>query len=167
MVCCLVNYRLKEEILKKACTRILFTHGGTDIPIFQELSNITLQYRRDLNPLLEMLHSRGIHYRWKFPFCLSASIQGYTALLWFPEGLQQFYEILNIPLINLPDWSANFCPTATRNVPAWGEPMEAQALRHQCQCSPSRGQSQSIFLGPQHDSIPRKSPQHQRTRQDH
>lgn len=35
VVCCIVNYQLKEEILRKAHNRIQLTHGGAAINIYQ------------------------------------------------------------------------------------------------------------------------------------
>lgn len=62
---------------------------GTELQLFQDLSNITLQHRRDLRQILELLRSRNITHCCKFPFSLSASILGCTALLWPPTVLQK------------------------------------------------------------------------------
>lgn len=105
IVCCLVDYGLKEEILKQARGRRL-QHGGNPVQLFQDLSGITLKHRRDLKPLLDVLRSREIRYKWKFPFCLSASHQGRTALLKVPEDLPHFCETLGLPLVAVPDWYA-------------------------------------------------------------
>lgn len=86
IICCLVDYGLKEEILKQSRGQRL-THGETLVQIFQDLSGITLQHRRDLKPLLDVLRSKEIRYKWKFPFCLAASHLGRTALLKVPEDL--------------------------------------------------------------------------------
>lgn len=97
IICCLVDYKLKEEILRKDRNRIQLSHGGADTHIYQHLSSITLQHRRDKKPLLDTLHSKGIHYRWKFPVCLSTSTQGHTALLKVSEDLHLFCNTLSIP----------------------------------------------------------------------
>lgn len=47
VVCCLIDYKLKEEILKKAQ--------------ISTYTSITLQHRRDLKTLLDTLRSKGIH----------------------------------------------------------------------------------------------------------
>lgn len=106
VVCCFVSFRLKEDILRKARERREILLQGSEIKIFQDLSPITLQKRRDLRPLLDLLRTKDITYRWKFPFCLSASAQGHTALLRSPDDLRTFCETLNLPLVDLPDWSA-------------------------------------------------------------
>lgn len=62
ILCCLVDFKLKVEILRKAGNRIQLSYGGSDIHIYQDLSSITLQHRKVLKPLLDTLHSRGIHY---------------------------------------------------------------------------------------------------------
>lgn len=58
---------------------------GKELRWFQDLSSITLQSSRELKPLLEVLRSKGIVYRWKFSFGLAASTQGRSALLRIPE----------------------------------------------------------------------------------
>lgn len=83
-------------------------YEGTVIQIYQDLSNITLQHRRDLRPLLDALRDKNIIYRWKFPFGLLATNQGHSALLRVPEELQQFCNTMGIPHIDVPNWYADF-----------------------------------------------------------
>lgn len=78
------------------------------IQIYQDLSGITLQHHRDLKLLLDTLRTKGIHYKWKFPFCLSATTQGRTALLKVPEDLPHFCDTLGIHHVEVPNWHANF-----------------------------------------------------------
>lgn len=63
VICCIVNFPLKEEILRKAREKGWIIHNGTEIKLFRDLSQITLQNRRALRPLLEALRSRNIQYR--------------------------------------------------------------------------------------------------------
>lgn len=65
VICCVVNYPLKEEILRKAREWGCILHNGTEVKLFQDLSQITLQNRRALRPLLDALCTRNILYRWK------------------------------------------------------------------------------------------------------
>lgn len=85
IVCCLTDYRVKKDILRMARDKRL-THENAPIQIFQDLSGITLKHRRDLRPLLDVLRAKDIKYKWKFPFCLSVSHQGRSALLKVPGG---------------------------------------------------------------------------------
>lgn len=62
---------------------------------------ITLQQRWALRPLLSLLHSRGIAYRWRFLFSLSATNAGRNTLLKMPEDIQRFCKILCIPTVDL------------------------------------------------------------------
>lgn len=117
IVCCLVNFKLKEEILHRSRDRHNLMYQGTDIKKFQDLSPITLQNRRDLRPLLDLLCANGIQYYWKLPFCLMASAQGITV----------FCEVLNIPRSELPDWYRTLRPphlrrsTSTDAIPVWDD----------------------------------------------
>lgn len=127
---------MKEDILKMMRGKQL-AHGGSPVHIFQELSGITLKHRRDLRPLLDTLRERDIRYKWKFPFCLSATHQGRTALLRVPEDLPRFCEMLGLPLVAVPDWYAAFRQSVNRWPKAREEPMETQASRFRRQRSPS------------------------------
>lgn len=136
IVCCVIDYQLKEEILRNARTNAPLTHNGTEIRLFQDLSTITLQRRRELRPLLEILRTNGIPYRWKFPFGLSASNQGRSALLRVPEDLHHFCETLDIPYMEVPEWYSEYRPPANK-ASARNEPMETQAHHFRRQRSPS------------------------------
>lgn len=136
VVCCLVDFKLKEDVLKQARSQRL-VHSGSPIQIYQDLLGITLQHRRDLRPLLDALRGKEIRYKWKFPFCLSASHQGRTAHLKVPEDLPRFCETLGLPLISVPDWYAPY----RRSVGRWNKPrevpMETQTTRFRRHRSPS------------------------------
>lgn len=111
IICCVVNFPLKEEILRKARKRGRIIHNGAEIKLFQDLFQITLQNRRALLPLLAALRTRNIQYHWKFPFGLSASARGRSALLRTLEDLQGFSKQLDLPHIELPEWYALYFPS--------------------------------------------------------
>lgn len=142
MICCIVDFHLKEEILKKAHTKAPLTHNGMDTRLFQDLSGITLHRRRELRPLLLVLHANGIVYRWKFPFGLSASNPGRTTLLRIPEDLCHFCDTLEIPLTEVPEWYAEFQPATAWCNPPISEPMETQETHYRRQRSPSETRAQ-------------------------
>lgn len=129
VICCVVNFPLKEEILRKARKRGCILHNGTEIKLFQDLSQITLQNRRTLHPFLELLRSYNIQYRWTFPFCLSASARGRTALLHSPEDLQVFCEQLDLRLTDLTDWCAFHFPTEPWSLVSHNPSPKAQRQR--------------------------------------
>lgn len=166
VVCCVIDFQLKEEILRRARTVNPLIHKGTNIRLFQDLSNITLQHWRELRPLLEVLRNKEIPYRWKFPFALSASHQGRTALLRVPEDLRHFCDTLEIPYTEVPDWYAEFCPPAKRNALTNMEPMETQDQRFRRRRSPSDTRDHHSAPYPNHGSSPTKAPQPRRARRD-
>lgn len=102
-VCCLVDFTQKEEILRLARNHDRLEHNGAGIQLFQDLSTIAQQHRRDLRPLLQALRNRCITYRWKFPFCLQATAENHTSQLRTTD-LQPFCDTLGIPLTEVPDW---------------------------------------------------------------
>lgn len=145
IICCIVDFKLKEEIIKQARDRQQILHDGSPFQIYQDLSGITLQHRRDLKPLLDVLREKNILYKWKFPFCLSASSHGRSAILKVPEDLPHFCATLGLPLVPLPHWYAAF-----RSIPSnWDtlrdEPMDAQNSRHRRRRSPSTLRSHTIY----------------------
>lgn len=60
-------FRVKEEVMRRAQV----TEKGHSIQIFADLSPYTIQKRRYLKPLLQILSQKSITYRWPFPFCLN------------------------------------------------------------------------------------------------
>ncbi|KAG8584414.1 hypothetical protein GDO81_008823 [Engystomops pustulosus] len=104
VVCCVYDFELKERLMFAARKKKNFVFNGDTIQLYQDLSGITLQKRRILRPLLDILHKHDISYRWNFPFALSATKDGITATLSAMEELQEFCDIWNIPTPRLDDW---------------------------------------------------------------
>lgn len=144
VICCISDFQLKENILRNARLRHKYWHEGSELQVFQDLSNITLQNRRDLKPLLELLREKAIIYRWKFPFGLLATHQGRSALLRVPEDLQVFCDTLCIPYVDVPDWYAEFRFRAARKDQQQMETMETAPTRHRRRRSPSMNKSQAV-----------------------
>lgn len=113
------------------------SYNGAEVCLFQDLSTITLQCRRELCPLLEVLCMKGIPYRWKFPFCLSASFQGRTALLKVPEDLYHFCATLDSPMTEVPEWYAEFRHPSAKPTLSRTQSMQTQDYRYCRQRSPS------------------------------
>lgn len=69
-------YRIKEKIMKEPRTRGDLTMLGHTIQLFGDISQVTIQKRRSLKPLLANLINRQIKYCWSFPFRLSFTYKG-------------------------------------------------------------------------------------------
>lgn len=83
---------------------------------------------------------KGIQYRWKFPFCRLATVQGRAVLLKVLEELPHFCVTLGIPLVKVLNWYAEFCRLTTRKITHQEEPMEAQYTRfHRVDMAPGKG----------------------------
>lgn len=119
------------------------SHSEHPVQIFQDLSGVTLKHRRELRPLLDALRAKEMTYKWKFPFCLSATCQGRNAMLRVPEDLPRFCETMGIPPIAMPDWYAAFRQSVIRRPKSREETMETQAFRHRRRRSPSGSRNQS------------------------
>lgn len=108
IISCLPYYKFKEEVLAQARQNELISFNEHKITLFQDLSPITLGYRRALHPLLEVLREHSFSYRWKFPFALSVTHNGNQHILKTPDDLPMFCEALQIPPMDLPDWYREF-----------------------------------------------------------
>lgn len=69
-------YRIKEQIMSTARAKGEINLLGHQIQIFADISQMTIQKRRALKPLLAQLTNHQIKYRWSFPFRLSFSFKG-------------------------------------------------------------------------------------------
>ncbi|KAJ1125455.1 hypothetical protein NDU88_003887 [Pleurodeles waltl] len=67
---CLHNYKQKEVIMAAVCDTTSIEFEGHRISLYQDLSMITLQRRRLLRPVTDLLREEGIRYKWGHPFRL-------------------------------------------------------------------------------------------------
>lgn len=104
VICRMHNYTLKEDIMRKARNMHAIDFDGASIQLFPDLSWITLQQRRSLQPLLTLLREHDFHYHWGFPFSLTAKKDGRSTTLRYPEDLQSFCRELDIPVPPTPGW---------------------------------------------------------------
>ena len=104
VVCRVHNYTLKEEIMRKTRNMRTIDFDGAPIQLFPDLSWITLQQRRSLQPLLTLLRERDFRYHWGFPFSLTAKRDGRSTTLRYPEDLQSFCKDLDIPVPPTSGW---------------------------------------------------------------
>lgn len=166
IICCIGNFKLKEDIIKMARGRQQILHEGAPVQIYQDLSGITLQHRRNLRPLLEALREKQILYKWKFPFCLSASAHGRTAILKVPEDLPHFCATLGIPPVPIPNWYAAFRPRPPTRETFREEPMEAQDPLPSRRRSPSVHRSHTTYRSNYRANSPNISSRSRGTRRD-
>lgn len=104
IICCLQSFHLKEAIMSKARRNDSIIFNGETIMLFQDLSQITLRNRRALHPLLDKLREKEIKYTWIFPFALVVTLTGKQHILHTPMDLPDFYDLLNLDPIPLPEW---------------------------------------------------------------
>lgn len=67
-------YKVKEEVMHHPRAEDSLAFQGHPIQIFANLSPYTIQKRRSLKPLLQVLTQKSITYRCSFPFRLSFSL---------------------------------------------------------------------------------------------
>lgn len=103
IICCLQSFVLKDEIMRKARRNERIVFNGATIMLFQDLSQITLQNRRALRPLLEKIREKDLRYSWRFPFALMVSYNGHQHTLRTPADLPEFCRALDMDQIDLPE----------------------------------------------------------------
>lgn len=143
VICRVHSFPLKEDIMRKARSAKRVVFENTLIQLFPDLSWITLQKRRLLQPLLILLQEKNITYRWGFPFSLTARHQGKSATLRFPEDLENFCDILEIPTPRLPDWDLVDLPTPPpvvwQKIPPTKRPRDRDSPRGSTKLKPKKG----------------------------
>lgn len=141
-------------------------YNGQPVHIYQDLSAITLRHRKDLRPLLDVLKTKGIRYRWKFPFGLSATYQNRSALLRVPEDLDDFCRALDIPYTLVPNWYSEFHIQHPTRPPHGEEPMEAHNTSFRRRRSPSNTRLGSAPATHHPPTSPMTAPLPRRARRD-
>lgn len=68
IICHIHFSNIKEEILRAARARSPLEWDGAEILILLDLSRCTLEMRKMVKPLLEVILESGATYRWGFPF---------------------------------------------------------------------------------------------------
>ncbi|XP_041441901.1 golgin subfamily A member 6-like protein 22 isoform X1 [Xenopus laevis] len=104
ILCCLMSYAIKEEILRKAKEVDNIIYEDNTIIFYQDLAKSTLWKRKALKPVTEVLRERKILYRWGFPFSLRVQKEGTWAILRTPLDLDNFLKKLGLPEIKLTNW---------------------------------------------------------------
>lgn len=104
VICRVHNFALKEDIMRKACNMHTIDFDGAPIQLYPDLSWITLQQRRSLQPLFTSLKEHDYRYHWGLTFSLTAKKDGRSTTLRYPENLHSFCRELDIPVPPTPGW---------------------------------------------------------------
>lgn len=104
VVCRIHFYTVKEEILRKAWEKGPIDFDGASITILPDVSRRTLQMRRTLRPLLDLIKNNGATYRWGFPFHLIIKKGNNSFTLRSPENLPDLFQFLRTDPIQVPNW---------------------------------------------------------------
>lgn len=133
VICCVHDFALKERVMAAARSKKEIVFEGSTIQLFPDLAWITLQRRRHLKPLISLLRSQNVTYRWGFPFSLTAMHDGKSAVLRTHADLPAFCSTLGVDPPHLPDWDMSLFPSAPP--PAW-QPVQQKRRRQPSRSSP-------------------------------
>lgn len=99
----------KEQILRKAreCGDNLL--DGYRVQVLSDLSKMTLDKRRALRPLLDMLREHGISYSWGYPFQLLVRVDCFLMFVHTPADVPGFFAALWIPTVTIRDCHMSLC----------------------------------------------------------
>lgn len=146
IICCLQNFSLKEDIMRKACINDRIIFNSETIMLFYDLSQIMLKNCSALWPLLEKLREKDLCYTWRFPFALLVNYNGKQHILRSPEDLPEFYQALQLDLVELPEWYQEFI-LPPLDKPQLRSPLTSPDKRHPKKMKPLRsGDSQAGTL---------------------
>uniref|UniRef100_A0A8C5M0Z8 Uncharacterized protein n=1 Tax=Leptobrachium leishanense TaxID=445787 RepID=A0A8C5M0Z8_9ANUR len=106
IICRLHYYVDKERILMASRKTDLQDRMGNSLQVFPDLSWSTLQARRALRPLTQILQERQIRYRWGYPFSLTTVIDGESFFVSSPEDIPPLTSALGVTPLSIPDWFA-------------------------------------------------------------
>uniref|UniRef100_A0A803KDQ1 L1 transposable element RRM domain-containing protein n=1 Tax=Xenopus tropicalis TaxID=8364 RepID=A0A803KDQ1_XENTR len=141
IICCLLSYTKKEDILTKARQLKVVKYGNTEIAILQDLSWFTLQQRKLLKPLTDMLKERQILFRWGYPFSIQATIEGKTHTLTTPEDIHPFLQACKAENLDLIEW-VKFVqlpkPTSLQHKEPWMEVTTPKSKRRKMKLTPEK-----------------------------
>lgn len=90
--------------MRKARKKAPLDFDGATLQFFPDLARETLERRRALRPLTELLRTSSINYHWGFPASLIAHKDGKTVILRFPKDLKRFCLDINVTPTELPGW---------------------------------------------------------------
>lgn len=141
VLCCLLCFRTKEEILAKSRIAKKIEHDGSEISIFQDISRFTLYLRNLLQPFTRTLRDRNIKYRWLFPFGLLLTYQNKSFSIKTPGDMREISRKLDISCEDIPDWTTmdgkTSSPPALPEVVRWTQKTPSSSRRQRaCSTSP-------------------------------
>lgn len=111
-------YAVKEEVMRKSRYSDNLTLNGHKIQIFADFLPYTVQKRRSLKPLQQLLIDRDINYRWSFPLRLNFYYKNKShSFSSFAEG-EHLLSPLGLVLQEPPSMQANRgTPSSTKRPP--------------------------------------------------
>lgn len=125
IVLCMKDFLIKEEILRAARNTPNILLDGHRLQIYPDISQATLERRRNMKEITSALHSARIRYRWGFPFKLIVPHNGST---YVATNISEGQEIL-IKLGLLNPESAPRPPSTPRLSPLWQTPASRRDRR--------------------------------------
>ena len=117
-------YKTKELILQNTREKNKLSFQGHDYQIFADISQLTINKRRAMRPLLQELQQRHIRYQWGFPFSLRFTYQGTKIVCRTPEQLHQ--ALIDFKIIETPPTT-----TAARRRSASNSPRDSSPQQNQ------------------------------------
>lgn len=92
------QYEDKEKIWKKLKGAPPLKFENKDLQIFTDLSAGTLERRRQMRPVLDLLRKANLKYSWGFPTSLIVIKEGRSFRMRYMEEMQDFCSNLGIPV---------------------------------------------------------------------
>lgn len=100
-------YGVKDQVMTVARDSEQLLIQGHPIQIFADISPTTIQRRRALKPLLNILNQKSIRYKWSFPFKLSFSLNGKQFGIYSLHEGEKLFLQLGLMLLEDPNASSS------------------------------------------------------------
>lgn len=104
VICKIHHYPQKDAIIRGGREKGPLEVQGSQVLILQDLASKTLGMGRTLKPLLDIARSKGIPYRWGYPFFLTLKKDGRTFTLRTPGQLPGAFRFLDSLQVEIEDW---------------------------------------------------------------
>ncbi|MEE6472459.1 hypothetical protein FKM82_009614 [Ascaphus truei] len=107
------RYTVKEKIMQASRAKEPITFRDDHLQVYNDLSKITVDKRRDLQPLTRLMRDQGIKYKWGFPFKLIVNRNGKFLTIRHPTEMTRLAKAVGLD--PPPAWDSDTSETQSRD----------------------------------------------------
>lgn len=131
-VLCRVHFfGAKEKIMGKARQHGPIDFDRATVTLLTDLSKYTLDKRKALKPLLNLLRDHDLTYRWSFPFQLQVRKDGKTHIIRQTRDIPEMLSALRLPALAPLSWPHTYDPPRYRGLMLYDQRHQWERRSHQ------------------------------------